>query len=49
MNVLLKDEKTDAVASLWSLCAFSEKISAKEFTCPNLNYFHYTTKKAYKA
>lgn len=44
MNVLLKDEKTDAVASLWSLCAFSEKISAKEVACPNLNCFQYSTK-----
>lgn len=33
MNVLLKDEKTDPVASVWSLCAVPHKISDVDLTC----------------
>lgn len=38
MNVLLKDEKTDADASLWSLCAFSVKYKEN---IVNIEYISY--------
>lgn len=33
MNVLLKDEKTDPVPSVWSLCAVPHTISDIDLTC----------------
>lgn len=33
MNVLLKDEKTDPVASVWSLCAVPHEILDIDLTC----------------